>query len=80
MDAADPLRTAGAVAVLATSPDTQITPTLTAWGMDVPPNPENEPYTYEIDVWRTATAGDKEQIAQGAFLVKQSVLRSPSIP
>jgi hypothetical protein len=80
VDPADALRTAGTVVVGSVSPDTTVTPILTAVGMDVPPSPENEPYTYEINVWRAATGGDKEQIGKAEFSVTQSVRRSAGVP
>lgn len=71
------LRGSGGIIAVATAPDTTLVIALTGAAMNLPTSPDNDPFTYEVDVWR---AGDKEQIAKGEFAIGQSVRRSVAIP
>lgn len=72
-----PMQTAGAIAVVTTTPDTTLTVVIVAGAMDLPPSPEGKAYTYEINRW---TGGDKEQIGKGEFVLGRSVRRTTNIP
>lgn len=58
--------------------DNQITITIDADAMQIPPSPESAPWDYEIDYWDAG--GKKIQWAQGKIGVGRSGRRATSIP
>jgi hypothetical protein len=74
---ADPLRLAGLLVALATSPDSSVKLILTAGAMVLPTAPVNVPFVYEINYY---AGGDKIYYMAGELTLIQSARRSIAIP
>lgn len=74
--AGDAIRTKAALSVSETDPDATFSIVAEAEALNLPPSPDNAPFSYEVDVWYPG----KEQIAKGEFAIRRSLRRNPVAP